>query len=403
MEKIDSDSLSAILFEIKWSRNGIKHTDEYFAKSLNIWRDYLPGDIRESLIGKSPGQTLAFHLPPEEVIPPCEKRLIKQINLSQFDRNYQRSDALNPHYGRFYPKGVLRGLPNIFQCNFTPFRVVGIHDSTLKVNLNHPLADTPVQLSATIVKVMEKIDERGGTSHDWIQTVMEGPGMQARANSLPTDFFSEDPFARINDEPDSIFYSNPRMVTHIDDTAIQTVKDIYQRLLKSDTEILDLMSSWTSHMPEDVRFKKIAGLGLNKEELEANEQLTDHVVHDLNDDPKLPFKDNAYDGVVCTVSVEYLTRPFEVFEEVARILRPNGRFIVTFSNRWFPPKVVRIWQEIHEFERMGLVTEYFLKSGKYENIHTISTRGLKRPVQDKYYAENLIADPMYCVYGSKKV
>jgi SAM-dependent methyltransferase len=280
--------------------------------------------------------------------------------------------------------------------------VVGVDDSVLKVDLNHPLVDTPVQLSATVLKVMEKIDERGGTSNDWIQTVMDGPGMQARVNGQPTDFFSEDPFSRTNIEPDTIFYSNPRMVTHIDETAIYTVMEIYKNLLEPGTEILDLMSSWKSHLPEDIRFKKVIGLGMNAEEMTANSQLTDHVVYDLNDHSKLPFEGNAYDAVICTVSVEYLTQPFKVFEEVARILRPNGKFIVTFSNRWFPPKVVKIWQELHEFERMGLVTEYFLKSGQYENIHTISRRGLKRPENDKYYSQNPISDPVYCVYGSKK-
>jgi SAM-dependent methyltransferase len=94
-------------------------------------------------------------------------------------------------------------------------------------------------------------------------------------------------------------------------------------------------------------------------ELEQNTVLTDYRVHDLNADPMLPLPQNAYDVVVCTGSVEYLTSPQAVFDQVARVLRPGGHFIVTFSNRWFPPKVVAIWSQLHEFERMGLVLEYF--------------------------------------------
>ncbi len=96
------------------------------------------------------------------------------------------------------------------------------------------------------------------------------------------------------------------------------------------------------------------------------------------------MQNNRFDAVVCTVSVEYLIKPVEVFAEVKRILKPGGRFIVTFSNRWFPPKVVRVWEGIHEFERMGLVLEYFLLAGGFSNLETWSLRGLPRPLDDKY-------------------
>jgi SAM-dependent methyltransferase len=96
-----------------------------------------------------------------------------------------------------------------------------------------------------------------------------------------------------------------------------------------------------------------------------------------------------------------MTRPFEVFEEVARILRPGGFFVVTFSNRWFPPKVVRIWQEMHEFERVGLVLEYFLRSGAYHHLKTYSIRGLPRPESDKYYPNIPVSDPVFAVWGQR--
>ena len=109
--------------------------------------------------------------------------------------------------------------------------------------------------------------------------------------------------------------------------------------------------------------------------------------------------DNEFDGVMCTVSVEYLTRPMAVFSEVARVLRPGGRFVVTFSNRWFPPKAIRVWQELHEFERMGLVLEYFLQSGGFGGLNTLSNRGLPRPTDDKYYPQIRLSDPVYAVWG----
>ncbi|MGB5639589.1 MAG: methyltransferase domain-containing protein, partial [Sedimenticolaceae bacterium] len=103
--------------------------------------------------------------------------------------------------------------------------------------------------------------------------------------------------------------------------------------------------------------------------------------------------------VICSLSVEYLIKPFEVFAEVARVLRPGGRFIVTFSNRWFPPKVINVWEAIHEFERPGLVMEYFLRDGMFENLETWSIRGLPRPADDKYADRRQDSDPVYAVWG----
>jgi ubiquinone/menaquinone biosynthesis C-methylase UbiE len=135
--------------------------------------------------------------------------------------------------------------------------------------------------------------------------------------------------------------------------------------------------------------------------MEDNPQLTGHVVHDLNMDPRLPFGDQTFDAVICSVSVEYMTNPFIVFLDVARILKPEGYFVHTFSNRWFPPKAIRMWTELNEFERMGLVLEYFLGSGAYENLKTYSARGWPRPVTDRYYAQIHTADPVYAVWGCR--
>jgi SAM-dependent methyltransferase len=159
------------------------------------------------------------------------------------------------------------------------------------------------------------------------------------------------------------------------------------------------MSSWVSHLPEDFSPQSLIGLGMNEKELKSNTRLSSYYVHDLNADPHLPFDDQSFDAVICTVSVEYLIHPFEVFKEISRVLTPGGVFIVTFSNRWFPPKAIRIWPHLHEFERMGLVLEFFLKSGQYTNLHTYSLRGLPRPSNDKYADQFAYSDPVYAVWG----
>jgi len=165
-------------------------------------------------------------------------------------------------------------------------------------------------------------------------------------------------------------------------------------------KVLDLMSGWKSHISKNVRLNSLVGLGLNKKEMENNDQLTGYTIHNLNNYPYLPFNDKEFDAVICTVSVEYMTNPLEVFCDIARILKPNGYFILTFSNRWFPPKVVSIWKELNEFERVGLILEYCLQSAKYIKLETYSMRGLPRPENDKYYTKLVMSDPIYAVWGT---
>ena len=225
--------------------------------------------------------------------------------------------------------------------------------------------------------------------------------MQARWQNQKTDYFYAHAFDRRDERPDIRFYETPRFVQHIDDTAIEMVRNTYGRFLTSGMDVLDLMSSWQSHVPKNVALNSLCGLGLNEEELKQNRQLSKFTVQDINHTKELPHKNQSFDAVLNTVSVEYLTDPDTTFKEVARILRPGGHFIVTFSNRWFPPKVIQVWEELHDFERMGMVIEYFIRSGSFSNLQTYSIRGLPRPHSDKYYPKLRFSDPIFAVWGRR--
>jgi len=225
--------------------------------------------------------------------------------------------------------------------------------------------------------------------------------MQGRYNGRATDFFSDRPFARSDEADDAVFYKVPRLITHVDSEAQKTIGTLYGQLLRPGMRVLDLMGSWRSHVPDSLELAALVGLGMNRAEMADNPELTDFVVHDLNGRPRLPFEDHTFDAVICSVSVEYMTRPFEVFADVARILKPNGYFINTFSNRWFPAKAIHLWTELSEFERMGLVLEYYLQTKTYRNLETVSARGWPRPDTDRYYPEILTSDPVYGVWGQR--
>ena len=401
LKRIESNSIVDMVFHLKWKSDTASHTDAYQASRINVWRDYFPDFLLEKLEGKQAGESFEIHLSSDELLPEFKEQNLVDIKRNQFVPAPAGENSKPPSIGRFYPKGMLRNVTGIFRGNVQPFRCVEISNGNMRVDLNHPLAGRDVVVSGIVGKVEDKKSERGGTSVDWMEMLTNGPGMQSRWDNRQTDFFSAGAFSRIDASPDSDFYREPRYVQHIDDIAVEMIKNTYGRFLQEGMDVLDLMGSWTSHLPENLGLGRVGGLGLNMLELNKNSRLNVSVVQDLNLNPQLPFESESYDAVVCTVSVEYLINPIEVFEEVARILRKDGYFIVTFSNRWFPTKAIKIWKELHEFERMGMVMEYFLRSKSFKNLQTYSIRGLPRPHDDKYFPDLLYSDPMYAVWGQK--
>lgn len=172
-------------------------------------------------------------------------------------------------------------------------------------------------------------------------------------------------FARVDDGDDAHFYQVPRLVAHIDPGTIAALTQYYREVLPDGARLLDLMSSWISHLPPERGFASVAGLGMNAVELDANERLDTRIVHDLNRDPTLPFGAAVFDAVLIAVSVQYLTRPVEVFRDIARVLAPGGRLIVAMSHRCFPTKAVRAFHQLPAGERIRLIGAYVDLAGGY--------------------------------------
>lgn len=188
--------------------------------------------------------------------------------------------------------------------------------------------------------------------------------------SSKTSLFPREAFSRYDENPDSQFYLRPRLTVHLDDRAILALSDFFCQQLAPHSAVLDLMSSYRSHLPDQavLPLSRVVGLGLNAEEMRQNPRLDTFVVHDLNDTPELPFESASFDAVLCTVSVQYITHPLAVFAEVARVLRPGGPFLVSFSNRCFPSKAVRIWLSTSDAEHDSLVQRYFASTALFEAV-----------------------------------
>jgi SAM-dependent methyltransferase len=201
------------------------------------------------------------------------------------------------------------------------------------------------------------------------------------------DGFAPGFFDRLDPSPDAGFYAPARLVTHIDDRAIAAVAALYAEL-RLRGAVLDLMSSWVSHFAEPP--DELVGLGMNAAELARNPALASSVVHDLNADPALPFPDARFDHAVCCVSVDYLTAPLAVFAEVARVLRPGGLFVVTFSNRCFPTKAIRGWLATDSGGHVEIVRTYFGRTPGFDP----PTAALRTP-------PGAAGDPLYGVWASR--
>jgi SAM-dependent methyltransferase len=183
--------------------------------------------------------------------------------------------------------------------------------------------------------------------------------------ALPAELFE-----RVDDSDDALFYVAPRLVAHIDDATIAALTRYYADVLAPGARVLDLMSSWISHLPK-VALGHVAGLGMNREELDANPRLDHRVVHDLNRDPTLPFASQSFDAVLIAVSVQYLTQPVQVFAEISRVLAPGGRVVVAMSHRCFPTKAVRAFHLLPPAERVRLVGAYLDLAGGFDGIEFV--------------------------------
>lgn len=200
--------------------------------------------------------------------------------------------------------------------------------------------------------------------------------------------FPEETFRRYDESPDEEFYGTPRLVTHIDDRAIAAVTQLYRELFPAGGTVLDLMSSWVSHLPPEIEYGRVVGLGMNEEELRRNPRLDEQVVQNLNRDPMLPFEDAEFDGLGICVSVDYLTDPVTVLREVGRVLKVGSTAVTTFSNRCFPDKAVAIWHQLDDQGHIHLVEEYLREAGNFQNIRSLD-RSPRR----------MFSDPLYAVIG----
>lgn len=377
-------------FRLTWASSLARHQDDLFAY-VNLYQDDLPPELGQGLLGAEAGQRL--ELPPAVRFGPREPGLRRRLARADWPL-----DDAPPRLGRFYPR---RAFPGLGPGGGAVARLVEAGEAGLTLDLNHPLAGREVGLAVTVREPEVSVRLAAPGPVDWLARLGLGPGMQVPAPEGATDFYADQPFSRQAESPDPEFYRQARLAPHLDAAARSRLAALHGRLLRPGTRVLDLMASLHSHLPPDLELAEVIGLGLNPEELEANPVLTRRLAHDLNAAPSPPLEPASLDAIICTSSLEYLTRPREVLAGCLAALKPGGLLLMSFSNRCFPPKVVRIWSELHDFERLGLALDYYRQVEGLSDIQTWSDRGWPRPPDDPHYPEQRQSDPLFAIWGRK--
>ena len=195
-------------------------------------------------------------------------------------------------------------------------------------------------------------------------------------------------FTKIDAEEDELFYEPPRLVCHIDDGAIAALTELYRAALPAGGALLDLMSSWVSHLPPEIDYAEVIGHGMNTTELAANPRLSRWFVQNLNRDTQLPLATASVDAAMICVSIQYLQQPVVVLRDLARVLRPGAPLVISFSNRCFWTKAVAVWRALDDEGHAGLVERYLRQAG----FDRIEIHRLAEWVED-------VSDPMTAVVG----
>jgi SAM-dependent methyltransferase len=391
---------AAIEFSLCWNSRQATHNDRYYMEKVDFWRDILPGSMGDVLPETDPGDSHTEIFTPGCLVPAYVDKKLVTCSRSAITPGQGRNGlVLEP--GRYYPKGYFWKPLGSFPVDQTPVRLTHIDDSSLVIDTNHPLSCYPLEVRALVHQRSSIAAQRGGALNDIAEHITAGgPGMQASHDEVRYSLSARAPLRREDETDDSLYYRTPRLVHHLDAAARCHVRSLYGRLCTPRTRILDLMSSWESHIPDSLHSCHVEGLGLNEQELLANKRLAGYLVHDLNKDPRIPLADSSFDAIVCTVSIEYLCRPLEVLSEIARLLVPGGILAITISERWFPGKQIRKWADLHPFERQGVVMNYLLDQGSFGNIQTESIRGYPRPAEDKYSDRMSKSDSLYFIWAA---
>lgn len=398
-----SNSLISASVGIQWRGFDCAFTDWHFFPAIDLCRDYLPTELKKQLEDKHCGDLIQHTFAAGELLDEPSERLCIKVPIGCFQTQNYDTRSEPPRIGRFYPSDSFHKVDGIYQSNERPCRITEITDDYLKVDFNHPLAGKKIGVKFRIHDIRESSKERDASCKDIVaESCHRGPGMQDRLETADTDFFSSLSFSRLDDNDDAVYFRQPSFTPYWDQLALQQVSDFYEQHIDPQSHVLDLMAGAHSPLQEiGIQCASITSAGLNRQELEHNKISTRIEVLDVNRISRLPFKCAEFDVVLIHAAIEYVIQPGLLIHEISRVLKPAGKFIISFSNRNESQKAIHLWSNVYEFERPGIVLAYLRNEGGFCHYKSCSQRGYYRPEDDRLSPELLYSDPVYIVMAEK--
>ena len=198
---------------------------------------------------------------------------------------------------------------------------------------------------------------------------------------------------KIDIADDQIFYQQPRYVHHLSDSFRTRLTNLYSEYLLDHYVVLDLMSSWVSHLPSTIKYKKVIGHGMNEAELNSNERLDKFWIQNLNNTQNMPIEDSFIDVGLIVAGWQYLQYPEKVSLELSRIIKNGSLLIISFTNRAFWTKAPNIWTYSSEEKRIEYITSILCSNGwRIEKV--LNERTQERKLFGFYSTES---DPFFSV------
>lgn len=387
--------LADIAFTLKWKSTAATHTDTYFVAKVNLSQDQLPVDLANTLIDLKVGENYSQTYPAKEVLgSDYSSDKVIHFKPDLFDQNF-KGQYSPPILYRFYPSAIASEGLKTEVNDYTPFRIISKNEDNIVADKNHPLAK--YYLTLTAVKIKEHdypadADKRVKNIGKLISS--RGPGMQAPFEYGDSVFFYNYPFENSNNQAPS--------KAQVDTNAAKQIVDLYSEQLPKFSKVLDLISDDQSFLDQTYKTGLLAGIGANETALTANNRLDTFQVQNLNKNTVLPFEDNNFDDAICTLAIETLIDPKAIMIEIARVVNSGGQFIVTFTDNGSSTDPISLWGQLHPFEKIQLVLEYFRQSGLFTELNTYSSKGALRSAEDKEISGKSLSDPIFAVWGKVK-